>query len=321
LRWRAPASCPSEAEMRAQIARLLGRTPPSGPRRVAVRGNASQRRGRWRMSVRTETGGEIGERSIDAPSCAELADAFVLIAALAIDPQAAAGPVEAPINPAEAAAGGSETAKGRPGAAAGGSETVAGPANAAAGRAGPATGRTDAAAGGVRTTPAPLAGWAGAGLRTSLGPLPELGVGIRVHAALRRARMRFELGASYWFEQDATIAAGPPAAGGSIRFFNVGSRFCHDVIGQDWALEGCGGVSVGQMRGDAFGVSQPGRGRSWWLALQAGPALRVPLGQHVALRGVVEAVLPFFRPAFGIDEQRPAALGAQVLVAAEARLF
>ncbi len=243
------------------------------------------------MSVRTETGGEIGERSIDAPSCAELADAFVLIAALAIDPQAAAG---------------------------------AGPANAAAGRAGPATGRTDAAAGGVRTTPAPLAGWAGAGLRTSLGPLPELGVGIGVHAALRRARLRFELGASYWFEQDATIAAGPSAAGGSIRFFNVGSRFCHDVIGQDWALEGCGGVSVGQMRGDAFGVSQPGRGRSWWLALQAGPALRVPLGQHVALRGVVEAVLPFFRPAFGIDERvvhRPAALGAQVLVAAEARLF
>lgn len=269
------------------------------------------------MSVRTETGGEIGERSIDAPSCAELADAFVLIAALAIDPQAAAGPVEAPINPAEAAAG-------RPGAAAGGSETAAGPANAAAGRAGPATGRTDAAAGGVRTTPAPLAGWAGAGLRTSLGPLPELGVGIGVHAALRRARLRFELGASYWFEQDATIAAGPSAAGGSIRFFNVGSRFCHDVIGQDWALEGCGGVSVGQMRGDAFGVSQPGRGRSWWLALQAGPALRVPLGQHVALRGVVEAVLPFFRPAFGIDERvvhRPAALGAQVLVAAEARLF
>ncbi|HEU4404896.1 MAG TPA: hypothetical protein VFS43_06350 [Polyangiaceae bacterium] len=277
LRWDAPEECPPEAEVHAQVGRLLGRESLAGPRRVSVRGSASERGGRWRLSLRTETEGEVGRRSIDAPSCAELADAFTLIAALAIDPQAT-----------------SERA----------------------GSVGPMPSRPGS---GGRSA---LEVWAGLGARGSLGALPGLSFGAAALVALRSGPARYELGASYWPAHDEIVAAGPPEVGARIGLVSAGFSFCHDLAGAAVALEGCGGFDLGQMRSAPFGARDTGAERALWLALRAGPALRWRPGERLALRGLVEGVMPLVRPAFRVDGDfvhRPALAGAQALLAAELR--
>lgn len=277
--------------MRARVGRLLRRESPTGPKRVAVQGVATERAGRWRLALRTETDGEVGRRSIDAPSCNELADAFTLISALVIDPQAA----------------------GEHGAALG-----LAPPPAEEGVAPIALSESKAPAA------APAALWAGLGLRSSLGLLPGAGLGGGGAVAVRAGRERIEVGVDVWPARGAVVEPGPPEAGVKVGLVTAGLTVCHDLVGRRLTLEGCGGADVGPMRGRAFGAPGGGTERAWWLGLRAGPALRWAVGPRLALRGLVEGVVPIARPAFSSGDalaHRPARLGGQALLAAELRLF
>jgi hypothetical protein len=101
LRWRAPAGCSPEVELRAEVERLVGHPVPAGEA-PALRAEAAVGgvEGAWRVRLRTSVDGADGEKWLEAPSCRSLADAVALVVALAYDPQALAaraeGPAQAP---------------------------------------------------------------------------------------------------------------------------------------------------------------------------------------------------------------------------------
>lgn len=88
LVWEAPAGCPDRA---AVLARM-----PVAHRPIAVRARSEHgANGRWSLHLELEG----GVRDLEADTCAELADAAVLMVALALD-GAAPAPPPAPIPPA-----------------------------------------------------------------------------------------------------------------------------------------------------------------------------------------------------------------------------
>lgn len=86
LSWEAPRACPSQGEVEQEIERLsAGREPSLAALRV--RAVVTEAVGRWRAKLWTEAAEASGERSFDAATCRELADATALIVALALFPE------------------------------------------------------------------------------------------------------------------------------------------------------------------------------------------------------------------------------------------
>lgn len=86
--WSAPAGCPSQEQVEADIARLIGQTPrPHDGRELQADVTVSQGP-LWSAELTTHQAGRIGHRSIEAPSCQAAAAAVALIIALSIDPEA-----------------------------------------------------------------------------------------------------------------------------------------------------------------------------------------------------------------------------------------
>jgi hypothetical protein len=97
LTWDAPKSCPSTADVRAEVERLVRFPPGHAPPALAARAHVEMRDGRWHLRLRTERDGLPGERELEADSCASLAHAATLVMALAFG--AGDGPLEAPPPP------------------------------------------------------------------------------------------------------------------------------------------------------------------------------------------------------------------------------
>jgi len=91
LEWEAPPPCPGQAEVVAEVARLVGRRPRvPADRLLVVRARASAAPdGSWQLQMILATRDGIRERTLKSRSCAEVADAAALIMAMAIDPAAA----------------------------------------------------------------------------------------------------------------------------------------------------------------------------------------------------------------------------------------
>lgn len=85
LRWSAPAGCPDRDDARAAIDKALGASPsdqhPAMVVRVTIGEVAPQR---WSADIWMYGAAGSGERSVEAASCAQVAEAATLIVALAI---------------------------------------------------------------------------------------------------------------------------------------------------------------------------------------------------------------------------------------------
>jgi len=89
LRWEAPIECPTGADVRAEVARLLGGVLPA-ELSLRAEGEATRSDDGWTMRLHTSMGGEEGERELAGERCEELGEAAALILALMIDPIAVA---------------------------------------------------------------------------------------------------------------------------------------------------------------------------------------------------------------------------------------
>ena len=101
--WSAPEECPSQQQVEAEIARLVG-----GDLRLRdgndLRADVSVSGGPpWSADLTTLHAGRVGRRRLESPSCQAAADAVALIIALSIDPDVAAAGGQA--SPARASAG------------------------------------------------------------------------------------------------------------------------------------------------------------------------------------------------------------------------
>lgn len=85
LRWTAPASCPTADEIRQRYLAMLS-APPAGLGTMVVDARVDNHGTRWTLLLVTHFDGGADERTLEAPSCAALADATAMLLAVALEP-------------------------------------------------------------------------------------------------------------------------------------------------------------------------------------------------------------------------------------------
>jgi hypothetical protein len=217
LRWSAPAECPSEADVHAELARIVEIEPDRVPSALSAAVTIVRARDRLRLRIETERDGERGQRTLIADDCTQVLRAVTLVLALAYGEGVALRvdePSPAPIAPAviadEAPSAQAREATSEDAIRAGGSTPTA-------------------------STPSSLR----AGLFVEVGavagvlPAPsfEGAIGVELGEPFWRARVRASVA------PHAEIDLGE----------NVLARF----IAMSGSIEGCGGAPIGIVRGEA----------------------------------------------------------------------
>ncbi len=86
LSWTAPATCPGAAELRAQVARLAPELGP-GDETMTVRGRVTATATGYALSIQTDFLGQTDRRDVESERCSDLAEATVLVIAIALVPE------------------------------------------------------------------------------------------------------------------------------------------------------------------------------------------------------------------------------------------
>jgi hypothetical protein len=82
LRWQAPAGCPQQAEVKERIRALIGSTRPAATSLLAEGTITQTDSTHFHLKLVTRSGGLVGERTLDASSCANLTGAAAVSVAL-----------------------------------------------------------------------------------------------------------------------------------------------------------------------------------------------------------------------------------------------
>ena len=290
LSWHAPAGCPEQDALERQVAELqVNRPAPAKPPRVAFR--IEQRGDRWHLIGEISGTTNSGHRELSAASCAELAEAAVLITAIAIDPDrhrdenTVVPPPVVPVLP----------------------PPVAAPSPAAPVLPPPAQSPPEAPA--TRRRPSALLGLA-AGL--GLGALSAPTGLLRLALGLRSERWSLALAQDFWLPRTID-APSTPELGGRFWLTATGLRGCGILRAGPLEVPLCAMIAAGVMFGQGIGDLREARHRrSPWLAVAAGPGLRVPLGRRLGLLFSAELLAILARPRFEITDRGVLCCGAPV---------
>jgi hypothetical protein len=253
--WQAPAGCPETAEVRAEIARLLGGSIGALPGRLQARAEVVTQGQGYAVVLETESAGEVGHRSLEAGSCRELAKATALIIALMIDPDAVAAhapPAPPPASPAPKSPGGN-------------------PAQA-----------LDF-----------LAGIIVAGSQGTL-PSPDVGLGGTLGLSGRRWRVDVRASYGLRRDQKASAPL-PPGGYGRFNFFSALLAGCWNLGGPGVAWGPCAVGEFGVMSAEGVGVNRTLPAHVPWWAVGAGGYAVVPLSRRWAIPVHLDALLPLRR--------------------------
>ena len=328
LAWRAPAGCPDEASVRADVVRLLaGSQEP-----VIARADVERVGDSWRVVVAMNG----GERRLEAGSCRAIAEATALIVAMAVDPARVAAnraslvvDASAPTSLHEDAsiesndAGAVEAAMPNDAALvtptedAARSSTASAPPRAAA----PATHPTRATLASSQDTAFAIS----ASGAIALGALPAAAVGAAVAFAWTPAPLRFELTGAYFFPDSTRLGAFTGALSNTVERFTMlsaAARACYLARTDDFDVGPCLEVEAASVHGEGLGIANPSGGKSGWIAPGAEffGAWRVARSWAVVFRA--DALIPTTRPDFqvnGATLHRPAFLTGRFALGAELR--
>lgn len=289
LKWTAPEGCPAGARVTAEVDRLLGDAGARPPTPLEVRAAVTEdAAGGFRVRVETDREGATRVRELRAQSCEALADATAVILALMIDPAAVAAAPPAPSPPASAPA----------------PPIVGAPSNSRPEPVLPPPGRLS-----PPPTPPPrptevrfhLATWALA----DAGSLPGVSFAAGGAAGLSIGAVRIELGAGAWPARAAPIAA-RPTAGGDVSLIAGSAGACYDFLDRDgFSLGPCAAVELGRLHAAGYGVTTPGDGSALWSAGKAGAWLAWAPARRFAISLKLDAVVPFARPSFVLENVGP----------------
>lgn len=273
LAWNAPDGCPAEDSVRAEVARLLGGAIPDGPP-IAAEARTIAAEGAYELTLRTNVGGERGERALRAERCEELASAAALILALMIDPDAVAraDPEPAPPSAARALAppGADDprhTSEARRARRDAEPFTEAGP---------PPPARGDA-----------IEAMVGAGIQLDVGTLPSAATAVVVEGGFGVPLVDARVRAVFLFPQIAATTA-LPGASAELWAFSAGVLACLRPIERARAVGICADVSAGGVLGSARGISDPRSGAGFWLAAGGGLALAWQPVRWLEIEGTAE---------------------------------
>jgi len=288
LRLEAPAQCPSRDAIESTLARLVTR-PPAEPLRVAARlmsdGN------RWVLYASLEN----GQRVIAGDSCVAVAEALVVLVALAIEPTASLG-----------AAVFQEFERTNLPAA-----TQPAPTTAAAANVSNATSRSNATSGVYEDghspsgsvpkqhTERPARFGMSLLMLTEVGSLPSLSLGPSLVARYGTFATWGEVSLSALLPRFAATDA-DPNKGGRIGWFAAQVGVCAG-FGHDLPIAGCLGVESGDLFGYGVNTAYSHVGYGFWSALTAGVLYRGELRRDWGLELRLGAAVPASRPEFGLE--------------------
>ncbi len=292
LRWRAPAGCPSELEVRAAVERLVGRViPAGGASGLQAEAEVDGVEGHWRVRLRTSAGAAEGEKQLEAASCRSLADAVALVVAFAYDPQARgareAAPATTPLAPA-------------------------------------APERDRAADVRAVRAGAPLRPSAHVAFALGAGALPGATPGFSIGVGLARSVVRVEAVGSAWLTRSARLSARPdaPTPGGQFELWALGARACYVPERGPLGVDLCGLGEAGRMTGRGEGVTRVESASALWGAVGAGLTAHWAFATRLGLRASIEGLMPLARPTFVIEPlgevYRPAPVHGRAALGAEA---
>lgn len=280
LRWSAPSGCPGGDKVLSEIDRLLGERGARPPKPIQATATVAQdEHGGFRVHLETQGDGEARVREVRGASCAAIADATALILALMIDPAAVAErdpaapapPPAPPRRPPPPAPPASPPRAPRPA---------------------------------PRAAAVPLsfrfAAWVGG----DVGSLPGVALGLGGTAALVYGPLRFELGVAGWPDRASSLAS-RPAAGGDVSLVAGKSGACFLFPVARFEIAPCTAFELGRIHAAGFGVSTPSEGSALWSALHAGAlATWFPI-ERIGLSLRLDAVFPFSRPRFVLENVGP----------------
>jgi hypothetical protein len=284
LRWQAPASCPDEAVVRRRLERaLLERdATPVEPTTIDVEVTALDEGGHALVML-VRMGDRVGRRTLEGVDCEALADAAVLVVAVALDPggevdlETLESPDEAFVPPPVEVTG----EEGEPSA----------PREPSAPNPAPPLEEQE------RGKPPRPVFFAQTGVGVGVGILPRVGPSINVSAGPRGRYWVATLGGSFWFRRDARVPE-HPEVGGELRLWSIDARGCGIPAVGMLAFPLCGGVSAGMLHGRGIGELDSRKARSPWVAMRAGPGLEVwpvrAFGVWIRAEGVFVVARPDF---------------------------
>ncbi len=274
LMWQAPAECPSEADVHADVEKRLGGS--ASGKHVLARARVTHREdSSWQVVLSTTQAGTSGERTLDGPTCVAVARATALILALTIDPEALSRrPTPPPLPP-------------------------------------PPTPIPTPPP--IAVSPAPHHGLAATSqLQLSLRASYAVGFGVArdvvsplglgVAFGARAGRFTVEL-VAYSFRESDDLT---PLVGGTFWLLAVGGSGCSAVLDtKRIQVGGCAGMEIQRMQGDGFGVSQTRTGWASWAAPTASLFFDLKLTSLVWLATRFDGALPLSHPRFVLENVGP----------------
>lgn len=267
LEWHAPEDCPDAAWVTSRLAAYLDRAPAlDEPTRV----DAEVRRfddGAWELTLRFEARPEE-PRVLTSHSCEGLAEAAVVVVAIAVAPDAIAVAPDA-VADEPSVPSPDEPASAPPPA----TPPPATPRNAAT-----ITRSGDAARGATRPVELSVTALAGVGV----GAVP---VGLAFAPSLAASARRWRVGLAALYEPTRSLRLPDlPASGSDVMHWALGPEAC-------WlphprprlALPVCGGIELGQLVAAPVQLVDGQRRRSLWAAVTLATGLRARVHRRVAL--------------------------------------
>lgn len=244
--------------------------PASARLRVRVDATVTRDERGYRVALVTEADGARGERSLEAATCASLADATAVIVAMMLDPASApVGPASAPV-----------------------ATVAASPPPAESGEVPP-----------VPEAPPPerrVAGvlLAGGALDSGLGPGTK--VGLMVGGGLTIDRLRLDVLGSSFASRAGRVEAAPDA-GGDVTVRSLLARGCVTPSPAIVASYACAVAGAAQVSAAGFGVEAPSSGSASFAVVGASGFTALRLTASVSLELGAEALVPLARPRFVLE--------------------
>jgi hypothetical protein len=296
----APDSCVDPTALADEVSDLIGK-PLASVADVDFRIQISQMpQRRWRLRLEMLAQGAAskgtpelrGSRTIEAGSCAELAEAAAVAISVSIRSIAEVGAVTPALAPTRA-------------------EPPAGPP--------PLAAVVTSAA--LPPAPAPPTRWhpgLALALVTDTGVLPDAGVGLEIDGRLQRGSLRLVLLGAWFASQDEI---GSDGSGGRFQLADAGALACFAPRRGRWTPLACGGVEVGRLAGSGLEVARPQTGAAAWEAARAELGLDAALSTDASVFARVGAAVARTRPEFVLDGvtpvYRPGRFGARLALGFE----
>jgi hypothetical protein len=275
--WDAAASCPDATTAQAGLDRLLASSPPAADPpdiRVAIAAEHD------RFVARVQLGD--AERTLEGERCDQVADAAILIVAMAIDPRLRTASPE-PLDVPEP----EPTAEPPPP-----TPSSADPPTSPRPSSIPVTAPEPTPPPTTRAAPPKALLRAGAGL--GLGGPPSLTATIAIGVAASWPRARVELDGDLWTPRD-------DREGIRVIGWTIGVRGCGSPIARRFELPLCAGLRTGALRGTATTPLTPSPKSSIWLTATAGLGLWGWIRPRFALALDVEAMVTLTTPRFVVQ--------------------